>query len=215
MGTFYPLLMYTLVITIWQGSTWYQFHERSLPFQGTISCVARHWLLEPVLLSDYQTSRVSIGKRIILVPKHKRTKDGPAMLGMELLMQKMATCVTKIRPAFAYPNEDKLFVKDDYLFTVVIPITWVSLARDMTCMTDFQLNCLDSSECHSKSSKEGSCLLHKSTTTWPVKTKCVVKKIEKRNSLNIYLANILSTLFPLKKKNVTTLNWINITIALF
>lgn len=181
----------------------------------TLATGTRPGALNNVLLSDYQTSRVSEGKRIILVPKHKQTKDGPAMLGMELLMQKMATYVTKIRPAFANPNEDKLFVKDDYFFTVVIPITWVSLAKDMTCMTDFQLNCLDSSECHSKSSKEGSCLLHKSTTTWPVKTKCVVKKIEKGNSLNIYLANILSTLFPLKKKNVTTLNWINITIALF
>jgi len=34
---------------------------------------------------------------------------------MDLLMQKMATYVTKIRPAFANPNEDKLFVKDDFI----------------------------------------------------------------------------------------------------
>ena len=71
--------------------------------------------LNNVLLSDYQTSRVSEGKQIILVPKHKRTKDGPAMLGMDLVMQKMATYVTKIRPAFANPNDDKLFVKDDFI----------------------------------------------------------------------------------------------------
>ena len=67
-----------------------------------------------VLLSDYETSRVSEGHRIILVPKHKRTKEGPAMLGMDKLMQKeMATYVSKIRPAFANPDEEKLFLKDD------------------------------------------------------------------------------------------------------
>ena len=48
------------------------------------------------------------------MPKHKRTKDGPAMLGMDPLMQKeMATYVSHIRPAFANPGEEKLFVKDD------------------------------------------------------------------------------------------------------
>ena len=48
------------------------------------------------------------------MPKHKRTKDGPAMLGMDPLMQKeMATYISHIRPAFANPGEEKLFVKDD------------------------------------------------------------------------------------------------------
>ena len=65
-------------------------------------------------MSDYQTSRVSKGNQIILVPKHKRTKDGPDMLGMDAAMQAdMATYVTKIRPAFANPGVGKLFVKDD------------------------------------------------------------------------------------------------------
>jgi len=82
----------------------------------TLATGTRPGALNNVLLSDYQTSRVSEGKRIILVPKHKRTKDdGPAMLGMDLLMQKMATYVSKIRPAFANPNEDKLFVKNDFI----------------------------------------------------------------------------------------------------
>ena len=70
--------------------------------------------LNNVLLSDYKTSRVREGNRIILVPKHKRTKDGPAMLGMDPAMQAdMATYVTKIRPAFANPGVGQLFVKDD------------------------------------------------------------------------------------------------------
>ena len=43
--------------------------------------------LNNVLVSDYETSRVSVGNRIILVPKHKRTKHGPAMLGMNPQMQ--------------------------------------------------------------------------------------------------------------------------------
>ena len=79
----------------------------------TLATGTRPGALNNVLLSDYETSRVSEGNRIILVPKHKRTKDGPAMLGMDPLMQKeMATYISKIRPAFAYPDEEKLFVKD-------------------------------------------------------------------------------------------------------
>ena len=54
--------------------------------------------------------RVSEGNHIIHVPKHKRTKDGPAMLGMDPEMQKE---MAEIRPAFANPDEDKLFIKDD------------------------------------------------------------------------------------------------------
>ena len=70
--------------------------------------------LNNVFLTDYETSRVSEGNRIILVPKQKRTKDRPAMLGMDPAMQAdMATYVTKIRPAFANPGVDQLFVKDD------------------------------------------------------------------------------------------------------
>ena len=80
----------------------------------TLATGTRPGALNNVLLSDYQTSRVSGGNRIILVPKHKRTKDGPAMLGMDPAMQAdMATYVTKIRPAFTNPGVGQLFVKDD------------------------------------------------------------------------------------------------------
>ena len=73
----------------------------------TLATGTRPGALNNVLLSDYQTSRVSEGNRIILVPKHKRTKDDPAM------QADMATYVMKIRPAFANPGVGQLFVKDD------------------------------------------------------------------------------------------------------
>ena len=80
----------------------------------TLATGTRPSALNNVLLSDYETSRVSEGNRIILDPKHTRTKDGPAMLGMDAAMQAdMATYVTKIRPAFANPGVPQLFVKDD------------------------------------------------------------------------------------------------------
>ena len=59
-------------------------------------------------------ARVSKGNRIIHVRKHKRTKNGPAMLGMDPEMQKeMAVFLQKVRPAFANRDEDKLLIKDD------------------------------------------------------------------------------------------------------
>ena len=61
----------------------------------TLATGTRPGALNNVLLTDYETSRVSEGNRIILVPKHKRTKDGPAMLGMDAAMQAdMDTYVT-------------------------------------------------------------------------------------------------------------------------
>ena len=70
--------------------------------------------LNNVLVSEYETSGVSKGNRIILMPKHKRTKDSLAMLGMDPQMQaKMAIYVNKIRPAFPNPGEDKPLIKDD------------------------------------------------------------------------------------------------------
>ena len=70
--------------------------------------------LNNVLVSDYDTSRVSEGNYIILVPKNKQTKDGPAMLGMDPKMQtEMATFVLKIWPAFANPGEGKPFIKNE------------------------------------------------------------------------------------------------------
>jgi len=53
----------------------------------TMATGTRPGTLNNVLVSDYETSRVSAGNRIILVPKHKRTKDGPAMLGMNPQME--------------------------------------------------------------------------------------------------------------------------------
>ena len=80
----------------------------------TLATGTRPGALNNVLVSDCETSRVSVGNRIILAPKHKRTKANPAMLGMDPEMQKeMAVFVEKIRPAFANPDEDKLFIKDD------------------------------------------------------------------------------------------------------
>ena len=80
----------------------------------TLATGTRPGALNNVLLTDYETSRVSEGNWIILVPKHKRTKEGPAMLGMDAAMQEdMATYVTKIRPAFTNPGVPQLFVKDD------------------------------------------------------------------------------------------------------
>ena len=55
-----------------------------------------------ILVSDYETSRVSEGNRIILMPKHKRTKDGPAMPFDPQMQAKMAIYIKKIRPPF--PN---------------------------------------------------------------------------------------------------------------
>ena len=57
---------------------------------------------------------MSEGNKIIPVPKHKRTKDGPAMLGMDAELQKnMEVYVYKIRPQFAISGEQKLFIKDN------------------------------------------------------------------------------------------------------
>ena len=68
----------------------------------TLARGTRPGALNNVLVCDYETSRVSKGNRIIHVRKHKRTKNGPAMLGMDPEMQKeMAVFVQKVRPAFA------------------------------------------------------------------------------------------------------------------
>lgn len=54
-----------------------------LPTKLMLATGTRPGDLNNVLLADYVTSKVSECNRIILVPKHKRTKDGPAMLGMD------------------------------------------------------------------------------------------------------------------------------------
>ena len=86
-----------------------------LLFCLTLATGTRPGALNNVLVSDYETSRVSAGNSIILVPKHKRTNDNPPMmLGMDPEMQKeMTVFVEKTRPVFTNPDEDKLFIKDD------------------------------------------------------------------------------------------------------
>ena len=50
-------------------------------------------------LSDYEKAATSDGNRVMLISKHKRAKDGPAILGMKPDLQElMDIYVTKIRP---------------------------------------------------------------------------------------------------------------------
>ena len=83
-------------------------------FKFSIATGARPGALNNALLEDFKTATSNDGKRVILVPKHKRSKDGPAMLGMnEELQLMMSVYVEFIRPQFAMPSETKLFIKDD------------------------------------------------------------------------------------------------------
>ena len=64
-------------------------------------------------LEDYDTAREEEGTKVMLVAKHKRSKDGPAILGMnEKMQQLMYTYVNKIRPVVAVEGEQSLFVKE-------------------------------------------------------------------------------------------------------
>ena len=61
-----------------------------------LATATRPSALKTVLVSDYDTSRVSEANRIILMPMHKRNKDGHAMLGMNPQMQaEMTTLYSK------------------------------------------------------------------------------------------------------------------------
>ena len=83
-------------------------------FKFSIATGARPSALNNALLEDFKTATSNDGKRVILVPKHKRSKDGPAMLGMnEELQLMMSVYVEFIRPQFAMPSETKLFIKND------------------------------------------------------------------------------------------------------
>ncbi|KAL9977969.1 hypothetical protein ACROYT_G015438 [Oculina patagonica] len=80
----------------------------------TLATGARPGPLNNATLADYQSAQTDKDKKIILVAKHKRSKDGPAILGMDEELQKlMRIYVTKIRPRVAVRDEKKLFVKDD------------------------------------------------------------------------------------------------------
>lgn len=62
---------------------------------------------------DYNAARKEkTGKLVMLVAKHKRVQQGPAMLCMDDRLQHwLATYVNVIRPQFAQPQENALFVK--------------------------------------------------------------------------------------------------------
>ena len=62
-------------------------------------------------VSDYEKAEVSEGKRVMLISKHKRAKDDPAILGMKQDLQElMEIYVKKIRPQWALQGKDHLFV---------------------------------------------------------------------------------------------------------
>ena len=80
----------------------------------TLATGTRPGALNNATVNDYEKAKSEKGKRIMLVAKHKRSKDGPAILGMDAELQKlMSIYVREIRPSVAQPEEDKLFVKDD------------------------------------------------------------------------------------------------------
>ena len=67
--------------------------------------------LNNATLKDYETARTEQGNRIMLVARHKRSREGPAILGMTPELQRlMEIYVKKIRPQFAPPFETHLFL---------------------------------------------------------------------------------------------------------
>ena len=67
--------------------------------------------LNNATLKGYETARTEQGNRIMLVACHKRSKEGPAILGMTPELQRlMEIYVQKIRPQFAPPSETHLFL---------------------------------------------------------------------------------------------------------
>ncbi|KAJ7381226.1 hypothetical protein OS493_001342 [Desmophyllum pertusum] len=80
----------------------------------TLATGTRPGALEHALIEDYETAQEEDGNKIILVPKHKRSKDGPAMLGMDREMQGlMKVYMEIIRPQIAAKDEKRIFVKTD------------------------------------------------------------------------------------------------------
>lgn len=76
-----------------------------------IDAATRPGPLNNATLADYEAAEVYDGVKVMLVAKHKRAKDGPAILPMlPDLQQFMDTYVHKIRPKFANKDEAKLFV---------------------------------------------------------------------------------------------------------
>ena len=70
--------------------------------------------LNNATLMEYTSGKVKDGCKVMLVAKHKRAKDGPAICPMLADQYKfMEIYVRRIRPDFAAPEEDALFVKQD------------------------------------------------------------------------------------------------------
>ena len=70
--------------------------------------------LNNATLDDYRNALVYQGNKIMLVAKHKRSKDGPAMLGMDRELQELMGAYAKyIRPKLAKSGVNSLFVKND------------------------------------------------------------------------------------------------------
>ena len=53
----------------------------------TLATGTRPGPLNNATMSDYESAKTEEGKKIILVAKHKRSKDGPAILGMDEELQ--------------------------------------------------------------------------------------------------------------------------------
>ena len=70
--------------------------------------------LNNATLQEYFSGKVEDGCKVMLVAKHKRAKDGPAICPMLPDMYKfMEIYVRKLRPSFAKPGENALFIKKD------------------------------------------------------------------------------------------------------
>ena len=71
--------------------------------------------LENVILEDWQNAEVCDGVKVLLVPKHKRSRTGPAPLACDADLQRlMEIYLQKIRPKFVAEERIKnIFVKND------------------------------------------------------------------------------------------------------
>lgn len=75
---------------------------------------SRPGLLNNATLKDYETTKTEKGNRIMLVARHKQSKEGPAILGMtQELQQLMEIYIQKIRPQFAPQSENHLFLRKE------------------------------------------------------------------------------------------------------
>lgn len=79
-----------------------------------IDCAIRPGPLNNAKVADYDSAESHEGIKVMLVAKHKRAKEGPAILAMLPDMQGfMETYVNKIRPHFTLKEKTKLFVTCD------------------------------------------------------------------------------------------------------